>query len=87
MNDSIFNETEYLEANPDVSAAVKEGKFQSGREHYSLHGQKEGRMLKRLFCKDSREEKVFHLLNKKTFLQQTEGSKICENKNVIVSHI
>jgi predicted SAM-dependent methyltransferase len=65
MNDFIFNETEYLEANPDVSAAVKEGTFQSGREHYSLHGQKEGRMLKRLFCKDSREEKVFHLLNKK----------------------
>jgi predicted SAM-dependent methyltransferase len=64
MNDFIFNETEYLATNPDVSAAVKQGKFHSGREHYEIYGEKEGRMLKRLFHKNSREDKVFHLLDK-----------------------
>lgn len=42
MNDSIFNEAEYLAANPDVTAAVKEGKFRSGREHYEIYGEREG---------------------------------------------
>lgn len=64
MSDSIFNDADYLAANPDVAAAVKEGKFHSGREHYEIYGEKEGRMLKRLFGKTSREEKVFHLLDK-----------------------
>lgn len=64
MSDLTFNEAEYLEANPDVAAAVKEGNFRSGREHYEKHGEREGRMLKRLFGKTSREEKVFHLLDK-----------------------
>lgn len=64
MGDLIFNEVEYLAANPDVTAAVKEGKFHSGREHYEIYGEREGRMLKRLFGKTSREEKVFHLLEK-----------------------
>ena len=31
MSDSIFNDADYLAANPDVAAAVKEGKFHSGR--------------------------------------------------------
>lgn len=61
MSDSIFNETEYLQANPDVAAAVKEGKFRSGREHYEMYGAREGR----LFCKTSREDMVFKLLDKK----------------------
>lgn len=63
MEHHIFNEAEYLAANPDVAAAVKEGNFCSGREHYKLHGEKEGRMLKLLLGKTSREEKVFHLLD------------------------
>lgn len=64
MDDSIFNEAEYLAANPDVAAAVKEGNFRSGREHYEICGEREGRMLKRLFGRASREQKVFHLLDK-----------------------
>ena len=48
MSDSTFNEAEYLEANPDVAAAVKEGNFRSGREHYKMYGEREGRILKRL---------------------------------------
>lgn len=64
MNDLIFNEAEYLAANPDVAAAVKDGKFHSGLEHYKKHGESEGRMLKRLLGRASREEKVFHLLEK-----------------------
>ncbi|MDP2876525.1 MAG: methyltransferase domain-containing protein [Holophaga sp.] len=64
MSDPIFNEAEYLAANPDVAVAVKEGNFCSGREHYERHGEREGRMLKRLFGRTSREEKVFHLLDK-----------------------
>ena len=65
MSDSIFNEVEYLAANPDVAAAVKEGKFRNGREHYKIYGKREGRMLRRLFSRTSCEEKVFHLLDKK----------------------
>ncbi|EKD97304.1 MAG: methyltransferase type 11, partial [uncultured bacterium] len=65
MSDSTFNETEYLAANPDVAAAVKNGEFHSGREHYEKHGEREGRMLRRLFGRTSREEKAFHLLDKK----------------------
>jgi hypothetical protein len=53
-----------LEAYPDVAAAVKEGKFHSGREHHEKYGEREGRVLKRLFGITSREEKVFHLLDK-----------------------
>lgn len=65
MSDLIFNEAEYLAVNPDVAAAVKEGNFPSGREHYEKYGKGEGRMLKRSFGRTSREEKMFHSLNKK----------------------
>src|SRR3989338_9894448 len=65
MSDLTFNEAEYLAANPDVAVAVKEGQFCSGREHYEKYGKGEGRMLKRLFGKTSREEKAFHLLDKR----------------------
>jgi predicted SAM-dependent methyltransferase len=65
MSELRFNEDEYLEANPDVAAAVKGKVFCSGREHYELYGKAEGRMLKRLFGRSFREEKVFHLLEKK----------------------
>lgn len=64
MSELIFNEAEYLAANTDVAAAVKEGKFRSGHEHYKKYGEREGRMLKRLFGRASREDKVFHLLHK-----------------------
>ena len=64
MKEQEFNEAEYLEANPDVAAAVKEWKFHSGRDHYEKYGESEGRLLKQLFGRTSREEKVFHLLDK-----------------------
>lgn len=59
-----FDETEYLAANPDVMEAVKAGHFRSGREHYDRYGKGEGRMLRRLLGISSREQKVFHLLDK-----------------------
>jgi predicted SAM-dependent methyltransferase len=65
MSELKFNEDEYLEANPDVAAAVKGKVFRSGYEHYELYGKAEGRKLNRLFGSSSREEKVFHLLEKK----------------------
>lgn len=39
-----FRETEYLEMNPDVRAAVRAGHFESGREHFERCGIKEGRL-------------------------------------------
>ncbi|MHB8908664.1 MAG: class I SAM-dependent methyltransferase [Syntrophales bacterium] len=65
MSDSIFNEAEYLTANPDVATAVKDGKLRSGLEHYKMYGKREGRILKRLLGIASRDDKVFHLLDKK----------------------
>jgi len=65
MSEEQFVEADYLDANPDVAAAVKAGQFQRGRDHYEIHGKKEGRTLNRLFGINSREEKVFHNLNKK----------------------
>ena len=42
-----FDESGYLRANPDVAAAVKEGTyFRSGRQHFEVHGAKEGRKLR-----------------------------------------
>ena len=59
-----FNEDDYLEANPDVAVAVNKGIFCSGQAHYLKYGKNEGRRLKGLAGKTSREEKVFSLLNK-----------------------
>jgi SAM-dependent methyltransferase len=41
--DANFNEYCYLAANPDVFRAVASGKIQSGRLHFKLAGQREGR--------------------------------------------
>jgi glycosyltransferase involved in cell wall biosynthesis len=38
-----FDDTLYLQSNPDVEAAINSGKFQSGYQHYVLHGRKEQR--------------------------------------------
>jgi hypothetical protein len=38
-----WRERAYLAANPDVAAAVREGVFESGYEHYRLAGLREGR--------------------------------------------
>ena len=45
MTDEIaqFDERWYLDANPDVRAAVEKGLFASGLEHYRSHGMREGR--------------------------------------------
>jgi uncharacterized protein YxjI len=64
MSDLIFNEAEYLAANPDVAVTAKEGKFRSGSEHYEIYGEREGCRLKRLIGRTLRKEKVFHLLDK-----------------------
>ena len=41
---SCDRETEYLKQNPDVANAVSKGAFQSGLEHYTKRGSKEGRI-------------------------------------------
>jgi len=41
-----FEEQAYLDANPDVAAAVKVGAFASGRAHFELRGVLEGRYLR-----------------------------------------
>jgi hypothetical protein len=63
MKEQEFNEAEYLGANPDVAAAVKEGKFHSGREHYEKYGEREGRILNRLLGRASREEQLVAVFN------------------------
>jgi SAM-dependent methyltransferase len=42
-NKEDFDESAYLDANPDVAAAVRYGKMESGRKHFELFGYKEGR--------------------------------------------
>jgi predicted SAM-dependent methyltransferase len=64
MNDLTFNENEYLAANHDVADAVEKGDFCNGREHFEIYGEKEGRLLKPCLDRYSREEKVFHLIDK-----------------------
>jgi hypothetical protein len=39
-----FTEADYLEANPDVAAAVRMGSVPSGEAHYLSHGAREGRI-------------------------------------------
>lgn len=41
-----FNEVAYLAANADVEAAVRRGDFESGFEHWSVQGHKEGRPMR-----------------------------------------
>ena len=38
-----FDEEQYLKNYPDVAAAVGQGKFQNGEEHFNQHGKSEGR--------------------------------------------
>ena len=38
-----FCEESYLLLNQDVALAVKKGEFETGRDHYLLHGYKESR--------------------------------------------
>lgn len=38
-----WHERSYLAANPDVAAAVRNGDFESGYEHYRIAGLREGR--------------------------------------------
>jgi 2-polyprenyl-3-methyl-5-hydroxy-6-metoxy-1,4-benzoquinol methylase len=43
--DSNFDESGYLEANPDVAIAVKKGQMSSGRSHFDLYGKYEFRRI------------------------------------------
>jgi GT2 family glycosyltransferase len=45
LHPTMFNETAYLECNPDVAEAVRHGDLGSGYEHYIIFGQAEGRAL------------------------------------------
>jgi hypothetical protein len=38
-----FDEQHYLDSNPDVASAIEEGRFESGRAHFDLHGFEENR--------------------------------------------
>ncbi len=61
MSIPVFDEVEYLGANPDVAAAVRDAMFQSGLEHYQKFGLAEGRSLR---IQLTREAKIFHLLDR-----------------------
>jgi predicted SAM-dependent methyltransferase len=63
--DNLFDESEYLSRNPDVAAAVKKNIFRSGHEHYLMHGKNEGRILGESGTPSLREDKVFHMLDRK----------------------
>lgn len=41
--DSGFDEDRYISRNPDVAAAIQQGFFSSGWQHYVRHGRREGR--------------------------------------------
>jgi GT2 family glycosyltransferase/glycosyltransferase involved in cell wall biosynthesis len=41
-----FDEREYLDAHPDIAAAVAAGQFASGASHWLIHGWQEGRELR-----------------------------------------
>jgi SAM-dependent methyltransferase len=57
-----FNEKKYLESNPDVAAAVQEGLFANGLEHFENLGRAEGRRADgKSFS--TKEQKVLHELN------------------------
>ena len=58
---SEFDETAYLECNPDVAHAVQIGKIQSGLEHWNKWGKQEKRALNSF---NTKKYKVFHALNK-----------------------
>jgi hypothetical protein len=42
----VFVEQLYLDANPDVSDAIRNGTLQSGLDHWLIHGRREGRLLR-----------------------------------------
>ena len=65
MADLVFNEEDYLDANPDVANAVRNRAFRNGFEHYEQFGKNERRPLSVAERLDSREDKVFYLLDKK----------------------
>jgi SAM-dependent methyltransferase len=56
-----FDEEDYLEANPDVAAAVRSNQIKSGLEHWNKLGKKENRLLN---IQGTRKYKVFHSLKK-----------------------
>ena len=60
-----FDEVNYLLANPDVAAAVKNGKFKTGKDHFNLYGRSENRALHPSQLPKSRQEKVLSGLNVK----------------------
>lgn len=62
-SDQTFDEDDYLANNPDVSAAVHDGLFNSGLEHYEMFGKREGRIFG-LFGKMSREDKALYALDR-----------------------
>ncbi|MFI5335313.1 MAG: glycosyltransferase [Opitutales bacterium] len=43
--DSMFDESAYLKANPDIAAALSSGAIRSGWDHYQRFGQHEGRTI------------------------------------------
>ncbi|MEN9783377.1 MAG: Ubiquinone biosynthesis O-methyltransferase [Pseudomonadota bacterium] len=62
--DDAFDEQYYLDAYPDVAAAVQMGMFTSGREHYLRHGRAQGRRASGVFNARSRDRAVFHLIDR-----------------------
>lgn len=56
-----FDEDAYLEANPDVAQVVRAGSWTSGRHHFEIFGQKEGRCLRLPVVQSLRARKIERL--------------------------
>lgn len=66
--EAMFDEAEYLLANPDVAAAVQSGMFKSGQHHWKRMGRKESRPLHPVIVipRRSRSEKLLGGLDLKS---------------------
>ena len=83
-----FKESDYLQLNPDVAAAVKAKQFTNGLEHYLQNGKKEGRQISLNQSNFSaRENVVFHLIDRKGmgFEIGPSHNPIAPKKKVIMS--
>jgi len=71
IDQTLFDEKNYLQANPDVEKAVQNGQFISGLDHFQRYGKSEGRVwktlknIKKSLLQTSRDEKILSNVDKK----------------------
>ena len=72
----LFDETDYVETNPDVALAVQTGEIEPGLDHWNKWGKQEKRALN--LC-DRKKHKVFHALD-----EQGAGLEIGPSRNPVL---